>query len=74
MDNGKTTNEKLRALERWENEGGRVSRSNMEIIGNEERGQQEVMIPQKNERRQNVDLLIGASNPPHVSSCLESHL
>jgi hypothetical protein len=43
MYDGKTTNEKLRAMERWENEGGKVlhevniiPNSQMEIMRNEE--------------------------------------
>ena len=48
MDNGTTTNEQLRAIERWENEGGKIFRAvsmipihQMEIIRNGESAAQE---------------------------------
>lgn len=62
MDDVRTTNEKLRAIERWENEGGRVLRagngmpaSRREIIRNEELASAEVIRPRK-KRRRDVDL------------------
>lgn len=63
MDDGKTTNEQFRAIERWENEGGKVSRSvsiipcrQVEIIRNEELAPQKVIVPRKKRLRENVDV------------------
>ena len=63
MDNGKTTIEQLRAIERWENEGGRVSRavsgipsSQMEIIRNAEPAPREVIVSRKKRPWENVDV------------------
>lgn len=63
MDDRKSTNEQFRAIERWENEGGSISRAvsitpsrQMEIARNEEPAPQEVIVPRKKQPWEKVKL------------------
>ena len=63
MDDRKLTAEQLRALEHWENEGGRISPALRFMAGsqvgdmrNEQRAPQELMVPRTNRDWEKVDI------------------
>jgi len=56
MKDGRMTTEKLRAIERWENEGGRVSRRPMENIRKDEPAPRDVVARRKQQSWQNADV------------------